>query len=92
MLTAYSPLKIAEHLDNEVLGEIAKTYEKTVRQVAIRWLLQQPIVSTIPRSSDPDHIEQNFDVFDFDLSTEEMHDVFAIGGGLDDALASKIGL
>lgn len=92
MLTAYSPLKLGEYLDNEVLKEIAETHEKTTRQVAIRWLVQQPMVSTIPRSSDPDHIEQNFDVFDFDLSAEEMHDVFAIEGGLDDALASKIGL
>jgi diketogulonate reductase-like aldo/keto reductase len=92
MLTAYSPLKIGDYLDNEVLREIAKTHEKTVRQVAIRWLLQQPIVSTIPRSSDPDHIEQNFDVFDFDLSTGEMHDVFAIESGLGDALASEIGI
>jgi diketogulonate reductase-like aldo/keto reductase len=75
-----------------VLKEIADTHEKTTRQVAIRWLLQQPMVSTIPRSSNPDHVEQNFDVFDFELSTEEMRDVFAIAGGLDDALASQIGL
>jgi diketogulonate reductase-like aldo/keto reductase len=92
MLTAYSPFKISDYLDNEVLREIADTHEKMVRQVAIRWLLQQPMVSTIPRSSNSDHIEQNFDVFDFELSAEEMHDVFAIEGGLDDALASKIGL
>lgn len=92
MLTAYSPLKIDDYLDSEVLREIAQTHEKTARQVAIRWLLQQPMVSTIPRSSNPEHVGQNFDVFDFELSAEEMHDVFALEDGLDDTLASKIGL
>ncbi len=92
MLTAYSPLKIGDHLDNEVLGEIAETHEKTPRQVAIRWLLQQPMVSTIPRSSNPDHIEQNFDVFDFELSTDEMYRLFTIDGDINDALASTVGL
>lgn len=92
MLTAYSPLKIGEYLDNEVLRETATAHEKTVRQVAIRWLLQQPLVSTIPRSSNPDHIEQNFDVFDFELSAEEMGDLFAVGSDLDETLASQLGL
>ncbi|HET7325247.1 MAG TPA: aldo/keto reductase [Halococcus sp.] len=92
MLTAYSPLKIGDRLDNEVLTEIAETHEKTPRQVAIRWLLQQPMVSTIPRSSNPDHIKQNFDVFDFELSAEEMSRLFAIEDDIDDALASKVGL
>ena len=92
MLTAYSPVKIGNSLDNEALEEIADTYEKTPRQVAIRWLLQQPMVSTIPRSSNPDHIEQNFEVFDFELFDEEMYRLFAIRSNLDEALAEKIRL
>lgn len=92
MLTAYSPLKIGDRLNNETVTDIADTHEKTPRQVAIRWLLQQPMVSTIPRSSTPDHIEQNAVVFDFELSTEEMQSLFSIEGGIDDTLASKLGL
>ena len=92
MLTAYSPVKIEDSLDDETLVDIADTHGKTPRQVAIRWLLQQPLVSTIPRSSNPDHVEQNFDVFDFELSDEEMSRLFSIGGDLDESLAEKIGL
>lgn len=92
MLTAYSPIKIKNSLGNETITGIADTHGKTPRQVAIRWLLQQPMVSTIPRSSDPDHIEQNFDVFDFELSDEEMHRLFSIGGDLNESLVEKIGL
>lgn len=92
MLTAYSPVKIGDALDDETLTEIADKHEKTPRQVAIRWLLQQPMVSTIPRSSNPNHVEQNFSVFDFELSNEEMYDLFTIKGGLSDSLAEKIGL
>ena len=92
MLTAYSPIKLGNSLDNETLEELADTHQKTPRQVAIRWLLQQPLVSTIPRSSNPAHVEQNFDVFDFELTDEEMYRLFTITGDLNDALAEKIGL
>ena len=92
MLTAYSPLKLGSALEDEELVAIAETHGKTVRQVAIRWLLQQPMVSTIPRSSNPDHIERNSAVFDFELSDEEMRRLFDIGGGIDEELAATIGL
>ena len=51
MLIAYSPLKIGNRLEDEVVQGIASTHEKTPRQVAIRWLLQQPFVS--PNSHSP---------------------------------------
>jgi diketogulonate reductase-like aldo/keto reductase len=92
LLTAYSPLKLGADLENEELEAIAETHGKTARQVAIRWLLQQPVVATIPRSSNPDHIEQNCAVFDFELSDEELSQLFEIGGDIDEDLAAKIGL
>ena len=92
MLTAYSPLGVGNLLGNETLAGIADEHGKTPAQVAIRWLLQQPMVATIPMSSNPDHTVQNFDVFDFELSDGEMRDLFAVGGDLDASLASKLGL
>ncbi|WP_256687903.1 aldo/keto reductase [Halococcus qingdaonensis] len=92
LLTAYSPLKLGSALEDEELVAVAETHGKTVRQVAIRWLLQQPMVSTIPRSSNPDHIERNSAVFDFELADEEMRRLFGIGGGIDEELAATIGL
>lgn len=77
MLTAYSPLR-GEGMKSPVLAEIAGAHAKTPQQVALRWLLQQDKVSPIPRSSNPRHREQNFDVFDFELSAEEMAQIDAI--------------
>ena len=50
------------------------------------------MVSTIPMSSSPAHIRENFDVFGFELSTEEMRELFGVTGGLDDELAETLGL
>ncbi|MFP4520123.1 MAG: aldo/keto reductase [Oceanicaulis sp.] len=71
-LTAYSPIAQGEVFEAAVLKEIANTHDKTPVQVALRWLLQQDRVCAIPRSSSKDHVESNFEVFDFDLSAEEM--------------------
>lgn len=71
MITAYSPLK-GDGVKSDVVGEVAAAHDKSPQQVALRWLLQQDRVSPIPRSGDPDHRRQNADVFDFELSDEEM--------------------
>jgi diketogulonate reductase-like aldo/keto reductase len=92
MLTAYSPLGVGDCLDHDALARIADDHGKTPAQVAIRWLLQQPMVSPIPMSSNPEHVRANADVFDFELSDDEMRDLFEIGGDLDDGLADQLGL
>jgi diketogulonate reductase-like aldo/keto reductase len=92
MLTAYSPLGVGDCLDDEVLTGIADDHDRTAAQVALRWLLQQPLVSPIPMSSNPEHVRANADVFDFELSDDEMRDLFAVEGDLDDDLATKLGL
>lgn len=71
MLTAYSPLAQGEVIHHSELEAIGKSYGKSANQVGIRWLLEQPRVVAIPRSSNPEHIQQNFDVFDFELSDED---------------------
>ncbi len=72
LLTAYSPLDKGELISNETLEEIGEAHGKSAAQVALRWLIQQDHVCTIPRSSDAEHRQSNFDVFDFELSEEEM--------------------
>ncbi|MDA3875159.1 MAG: aldo/keto reductase [Kiritimatiellae bacterium] len=71
MLTAYSPLAQGEVIHNSELEAIGKPYGKSANQVGLRWLLEQSQVVAIPRSSKPEHIQQNFDVFDFELSEED---------------------
>ncbi|WP_114578085.1 aldo/keto reductase [Saliphagus sp. LR7] len=92
VLTAYSPLGVGDLLDDDTLGEVAAAHDKTPAQVAIRWLLEQPQVSPIPMSSSPEHVRENFEVFDFELSGEQRRDLFAVGGDLPDRLADRLGL
>lgn len=57
--------------NNPVLKEIAEKYSKTTAQVMLRWQLQRGIVS-LSKSANPERVRQNFDIFDFELSAEDM--------------------
>jgi 2,5-diketo-D-gluconate reductase A len=76
---AYSPLGVGNLLSHPAVGSIAGEYGKTAAQVLIRWSLQLGNV-VIPRSSSPERIAENMDVFGFELAAEHM-DVL---GALDD--------
>ena len=78
MLTAYSPLGRGIIPAEPALAEIGKKYGKSAAQIGIRWLLQQPMVSTIPRSATPERIRANFEVFDFELSPADMDRIWAL--------------
>ncbi len=82
MLTAHTPLARTRVSGNDKLDEIGEKHGKTPVQVTLRWLIQQPLVSAIPKSSNPDHQMENMDIFDFELSEEEMKQIFDLGGGL----------
>ena len=92
MLTAYSPLAEGRVIGNDRLKEIGARYGKTEAQVALRWLLQQEQVSAIPKASSPVHIQANFNVFDFELTDEEMTQIFDLQGGLLTKLRTALGL
>ncbi len=74
---AYSPLDVGQPA-REVLAELGERHGKSWAQVAIRWLLQQEQVATIPRSRDTEHREQNLAVFDFELDPGEMTRISAL--------------
>ena len=63
-----------EHFTNETIVRIANAHGKTPAQVILRWQIQDGYV-TIPGSSNPDHIAENFDVFDFELTEQEMDEI-----------------
>ncbi|MDM5197887.1 aldo/keto reductase [Fictibacillus enclensis] len=73
-LEAWRPLLKGEIFDEPVLVELAKKYEKTVAQVILRWDLQNGVV-TIPKSVNKERIYQNSDIFDFELSREDMEQI-----------------
>ncbi len=72
VFTAYCPLARGRLVGDPVLADIARARGKTLAQIALRWLVQQDSVVPIPRSSNAGRIAENLDVFDFDLSAEEM--------------------
>lgn len=76
-LTAYSPLARGDVLDNKVLNKIGDRYEKTPAQVSLRWILQKGCVA-IPKSGRPERIDENFDIFDFTLDSDEIEEIDSI--------------
>ncbi|CAJ1011171.1 putative Aldo/keto reductase family [Leishmania naiffi] len=70
-LTAWRPLGKGALLTEPKLAELAEKYKKSAAQVIIRWFVQLGVI-VIPKSSHEEHIRQNFDVFDFELSQEDM--------------------
>lgn len=61
----------SEHFGNEVIKELAEKYGKSSAQIILRWQLQAGFIA-IPGSANPDHIAENYDIFDFKLSEEDM--------------------
>ena len=66
-----------EHFRNEVITGLAAKYGKTPAQIILRWHLQAGYV-VIPGSSNPDHIAENYNVFDFELTPDEMARITAL--------------
>src|SRR5437762_1515491 len=59
---------------NELLLSIGKKYSKTVAQVILRWLIQRSVVA-IPKSVRKERMAENFNIFDFKLSEEDMNEI-----------------
>ncbi|KAJ5861810.1 Aldo/keto reductase subgroup [Penicillium soppii] len=71
VVEAYSPLAHGTRFNEPVLASIGKQYGKTPAQVLIRWSLQMGFVP-LPKSTTPQRIRENADVFDFELTAEDM--------------------
>jgi diketogulonate reductase-like aldo/keto reductase len=72
LVTAYSPVKFRSMRVNTTLGKIAEAHSATPFQIALAWLVMQPRVITIPMSFNPQHIKENFEAAEIQLSADEM--------------------
>ncbi|XP_054157609.1 9,11-endoperoxide prostaglandin H2 reductase-like [Oppia nitens] len=76
-VTGYSPLGTGAILRDPTLVKIGKAINKTTAQVAIRWQIQRQLV-VIPKSTKKNRIIENFDVFDFELTDNQMRQINSI--------------
>lgn len=70
-IQAYSPLTKGKMLDDPPLMEIAKKYQKSTAQILIRWCLQRDTI-VIPKSANHNNISENMEIYDFEISKEDM--------------------
>lgn len=73
----YSPLGTGMVLDNSAVNEIGANHNKTAAQIILRWNVQHEI-TVIPRSTKDAHVVSNAEIFDFELSPEEMEQIDAL--------------
>jgi 2,5-diketo-D-gluconate reductase B len=76
-LVAYSPIAKGRIKGDTTLTQIGRTHRKTPAQICLRWLVQQN-VAAIPRTSRIERLSENIEIFDFELSEEEMNRIAAL--------------
>ncbi len=76
-ITAWSPLAQGKIADDPTIKEIAEAHGKTPGQVTLRWIVQQGVIA-IPRTTKESRARENFDIFDFELTGEEMDRIHAL--------------
>lgn len=81
LLTAYSPIARGAVQSDPVLREIGEAHGKNPVQVTLRWLVQQERVAAIPKAASAKNRVSNLNIFDFELSEDEMARIFALGRG-----------
>ncbi|PIS00853.1 MAG: hypothetical protein COT84_05235 [Chlamydiae bacterium CG10_big_fil_rev_8_21_14_0_10_35_9] len=73
-VTGYSPIAQGKVFRNKVIVDIANKHSKTPAQVSLRWLIQKGVV-VIPKGSSLPHIKENFEIFDFSLTDQDMQSI-----------------
>ncbi len=73
-IESWSPLAKGRVASHPLLKTIGQKYNKTASQVALRWHIQHGFI-TIPKSATPERIKQNFDIWDFQLTDQEMNQI-----------------
>ena len=81
-LMSWSPMARGENnfFNNEVLKSIGEKYNKSVAQVALRFLTQENVI-VIPKSTHKERMKENFEIFDFELSGDDMNTLRALDKG-----------
>ncbi|MGY8660832.1 aldo/keto reductase [Bradyrhizobium sp. UFLA05-109] len=76
-VVAYSPIARGRIKNDETMAGIGRAHRKTAAQICLRWLVQQNVVA-IPRTSRVERLSENIEIFDFELSPDEMSQIAAL--------------
>jgi 2,5-diketo-D-gluconate reductase B len=77
-ITAYCPIARGKVNDNNILVDLSVKYNKTPIQISLRWLIQKKII-VIPKASSLNHLEENFNIFDFEIDINDINKIDSIG-------------
>ena len=81
-LVAWSPITRGKLFSNELMINLAEKYKKTIAQIILRWHFQRGIIP-IPKSSNEERIKENLNIFDFELSINDMKSIDLLNEGND---------
>jgi 2,5-diketo-D-gluconate reductase B len=79
LLTAYTPLEKGSVSRNQTLRDIGRKYDKSAAQVALCWLIEQEKVAAIPKAAGVGHQQENMNIFDFSLASEDREAIGRLG-------------
>lgn len=79
-LIAWSPIMRGKLFSNELMIDLAEKYNKTIAQIILRWHVQRGAIP-IPKSSNEERIKENLNIFDFELSSEDMEIINSLNAG-----------
>ncbi|WP_302638633.1 aldo/keto reductase, partial [uncultured Clostridium sp.] len=68
---AWSPIMRGRVFSNELIIGLSEKYKKTIAQIILRWHVQRGVIP-IPKSSNKERIKENLNIFDFEISNEDM--------------------
>ena len=77
-LTAYSSLMRGKIFKIQQIAHLAKKYKKSPSQIVLRWLIEQKNVVALFMSGNKQHIQENFDIFDFELDPQDREQIFKL--------------
>ncbi|MFC6723684.1 aldo/keto reductase [Halobium palmae] len=77
VIEAAAPLARTEVFEDETLREIADEYDRSVSQIALKWAVERGIV-VLPKSSSPEHVRQNFELFDWEMDEADVERIDAL--------------
>lgn len=76
-LQAFTPLTKGKRFNDPLIVELSNKYQKSSAQIILRWNVQKG-VSAIPKSANPKRLQENFDIFDFEIIEADMHKMDAL--------------